>query len=407
MAPPLVFSSDDAKLHLATLNDALSLMPVPTWCSSTGQEDGMEGGMPAPALVRFTGIQKTYDGEHLVVKNLDLDIGKGEFVTLLGPSGSGKTTTLMMLAGFEVPTHGEIYLAGRPINNMPPHKRDIGMVFQNYALFPHLTIEENVAFPLSVRRINKTEAQERVRTALRMIKLENLAQRRPAQLSGGQQQRVALARALVFNPQLVLMDEPLGALDKRLREQMQLEIKQLHETMGITVVYVTHDQSEALTMSDRIAVFNDGIVQQIDKPSALYEHPVNSFVANFIGENNVLAGTVESIERGYCRVALASGGSVVARAVNVAGPGAATSLSVRPERISILTEEANCDGPNRLPATVQNTIYVGDHMLAVLQVAGTVKFMVRLQPGARGELSHGQSVSITFNPEDCLALDPV
>src|SRR6266567_3817683 len=199
-------------------------MPIPTWRSSTGQEEGMEGGMvtPAPALVRFSGIQKTYDGEHLVVKNLDLDIGKGEFVTLLGPSGSGKTTTLMMLAGFEVPTHGEIYLADRPIKNMPPHKRDIGMVFQNYALFPHLTIEENVAFPLSVRKINKAEAQERVRTALRMIKLENLAHRRPGQLSGGQQQRVALARALVFNPQLVLMDEPLGALDKRLREQMQL-----------------------------------------------------------------------------------------------------------------------------------------------------------------------------------------
>jgi putative spermidine/putrescine transport system ATP-binding protein len=235
----------------------------------------MEAGMvtPAPALVRFSGIQKTYDGEHLVVKNLDLDIAKGEFVTLLGPSGSGKTTTLMMLAGFEVPTRGEIYLADRPVKNTPPHKRDIGMVFQNYALFPHLTIEENVAFPLSVRKINKAEVQARVRNALRMIKLENLGQRRPAQLSGGQQQRVALARALVFNPQLVLMDEPLGALDKRLREQMQLEIKQLHETMGITVVYVTHDQSEALTMSDRIAVFNDGIVQQIDRPERAVRAP--------------------------------------------------------------------------------------------------------------------------------------
>jgi putative spermidine/putrescine transport system ATP-binding protein len=203
------------------------------------------------------------------------------------------------------------------------------------------------------------------------------------------------------------MDEPLGALDKRLREQMQLEIKQLHDTMGITVVYVTHDQSEALTMSDRIAVFNDGIVQQIDKPNALYEHPVNSFVANFIGENNVLAGTVENIEKGYCRVALASGGSVVAQAVNVAGAGAATSLSVRPERISILTDGAASEGPNRLPATVQNTIYLGDHALAVLQVAGNEEFMVKLQPGAHGGLSHGQSVSITFRPEDCLALDPV
>src|SRR6266436_7096545 len=339
-------------------------MLIPTMCSSTGQEEGMEGGMvtPAPALVRFTGIQKTYDGEHLVVKNLDLDIRKGEFVTLLGPSGSGKTTTLMMLAGFEVPTH---------------------------------------------REINKAEAQERVRTALRMIKLENLAHRRPGQLSGGQQQRVALARALVFNPQLVLMDEPLGALDKRLREQMQLEIKRLHETMGITVVYVTHDQSEALTMSDRIAVFNDGIVQQIDKPNALYEHPVNSFVANFVGENNVLAGTVGNIEQGYCHVALASGGSVVARAVNVAGAGAATSLSVRPERISILTDGAASEGPNRLPATVQNTIYLGDHALAVLRVAGNGEFMVKIQPGEHEGLSHGQNVSITFRSEDCLALDPV
>jgi putative spermidine/putrescine transport system ATP-binding protein len=368
----------------------------------------MEGGMstPAPALVRFSDIQKTYDGEHLVVKNLDLDIRKGEFITLLGPSGSGKTTTLMMLAGFEVPTHGEIYLADRPIKNVPPHRRDIGMVFQNYALFPHLTIEENVAFPLSVRKINKAETQERVRTALRMIKMEGLAQRRPGQLSGGQQQRVALARALVFNPQLVLMDEPLGALDKRLREQMQLEIKQLHETMGITIVYVTHDQSEALTMSDRIAVFNDGIVQQIDRPNALYEHPVNSFVAHFVGENNVLAGTVESIEQGYCRVALASGGSVLARAVNVAGAGAATSLSVRPERISIVTDEAACKGPNRLPATLRNTIYLGDHTLAVLEVANNEEFRVKLRPGAHDRLRHGERVSLTFCPEDCLALDP-
>jgi putative spermidine/putrescine transport system ATP-binding protein len=376
---------------------------------SAARQDAFAGGMatPAPILVRFSGIQKTYDGEHLVVKNLDLDIRKGEFITLLGPSGSGKTTTLMMLAGFEVPTHGEIYLAEKPIKNMPPHKRDIGMVFQNYALFPHLTIEENVAFPLSVRKVSKTETQERVRAALRMIKMESLAQRRPGQLSGGQQQRVALARALVFNPQIVLMDEPLGALDKRLREQMQLEIKQLHERMGITIVYVTHDQSEALTMSDRIAVFNDGVVQQIDRPSALYEHPVNSFVAHFVGENNVLAGTVERVEQGYCRVALAAGGSVTARTVNVAGPGTATSLSVRPERVSIVVDGASADGPNRLPATVQNTIYLGDHALAVLEVAGNEEFMVKLQPGAHDSLTHGESVSITFRPEDCLALDPV
>src|SRR6266850_2330636 len=273
-------------------------MLIPTWGSSTGQEEGMEGGMvtPAPALVRFTGIQKTYDGEHLVVKNLDLDIRKGEFVTLLGPSGSGKTTTLMMLAGFEVPTHGEIYLADRPIKNMP--------------------------------------AQKRVRTALRMIKLENLAHRRPGQLSGGQQQRVALARALVFNPQLVLMDEPLGALDKRLREQMQLEIKQLHDTMGITVVYVTHDQTEALTMSDRIAVFNEGVVEQLSTPDELYERPQNSFVAQFIGENNKLRGIVQDVDsNGSCVVRLTSGELVSASAVKVSRKGDRTLLSLRPERV--------------------------------------------------------------------------
>ncbi len=377
----------------------------------------MDGGMiaTAQALVRFVGVQKTYDGEHLVVKSLDLDIRKGEFLTLLGPSGSGKTTTLMMLAGFEVPTHGDIFLADRPIKNMPPHKRDIGMVFQNYALFPHLTIEENVAFPLTVRGVAKAEVKQRVAAALQMIKLESLAGRHPGQLSGGQQQRVALARALVFKPALVLMDEPLGALDKRLREHMQLEIKRIHETMGITVVYVTHDQGEALTMSDRIAVFNDGVVQQIDRPDALYERPVNSFVANFIGESNVLNGVVENIEQGFCRVALDTGGSVLALAVKIGAAGARTSLSVRPERVAILAEGAGDAAVNRLPGRVKTLIYLGDHTLAVLEVPGNDDFMVKLpagaqvgaEAGAQAGLSQGQAVTITFRPEDCRALDPV
>jgi putative spermidine/putrescine transport system ATP-binding protein len=369
----------------------------------------MEGSIVTAAqiLVRFIGVQKTYDGENLVVKNLDLDIRKGEFVTLLGPSGSGKTTTLMMLAGFEVPTRGEIFLAERSIKNIPPHKRDVGMVFQNYALFPHMTIEENVAFPLSVRKIGKVETKERVAAALRMIKMESLAQRRPAQLSGGQQQRVALARALVFNPQLVLMDEPLGALDKRLREQMQLEIKQLHESMGITVVYVTHDQGEALTMSDRIAVFNDGIVQQMDKPGQLYEHPVNSFVAGFVGENNVLSGTVETIENGFCRVSLAGGGTVVAKAVNVGHANSATSLSVRPERVSLSNKAADIGNCNSLPAVLKTTIYLGDHALVVLKVGDNEEFMVKLQAGAHSELGESKDLFVTFAPKDCLALDRV
>lgn len=369
----------------------------------------MDGGMIATTdtLVRFTGVQKTYDGEHLVVKSLDLDIRKGEFLTLLGPSGSGKTTTLMMLAGFEVPTHGDIFIGDRPIKNVPPHKRDIGMVFQNYALFPHLTIEENVAFPLSVRGVSKAETKERVAAALDMIKLGNLASRRPGQLSGGQQQRVALARALVFNPALVLMDEPLGALDKRLREHMQLEIKRLHETMGLTVVYVTHDQGEALTMSDRIAVFNDGIVQQIDRPDALYERPVNSFVANFIGENNVLSGVVENIEQGWARVALDAGGSVVAQAVNVGGAGSRTSLSIRPERVAIETGDSGDAATNRLPATLTDLIYVGDHTLAILSTPANPEFMVKLPAGSYAGLAPGQDVYIAFRPEDCRALDPV
>jgi putative spermidine/putrescine transport system ATP-binding protein len=286
-------------------------------------------------LVSFRGVQKTYDGVHLIVKSLDLDIARGEFLTLLGPSGSGKTTCLMLLAGFEVPTQGDILLAGRRLNDVPPHKRNIGMVFQNYALFPHLTVNENLAYPLTVRKLPKSEIKAKVAQALAMVRLETFASRYPAQLSGGQQQRVALSRALVFQPQLVLMDEPLGALDKQLREHLQLEIKHLHEALGLTVVYVTHDQSEALTMSDRVAVFNHGLIQQIDSPAKLYEEPGNSFVANFIGENNTLCGAVTAREGDVCTVRLESGETVTAQAVNVGGVGQPASLSIRPERVML------------------------------------------------------------------------
>ena len=247
------------------------------------------------ADVHFDKVQKSYDGETLVVHELNLKIERGEFLTMLGPSGSGKTTCLMMLAGFEPATAGEIFLNGRPINDVPPHKRGIGMVFQNYALFPHMTVAENLAFPLQVRGIDKATQQQKIKRALEMVELPQFGNRRPAQLSGGQQQRVAVARALVFEPELVLMDEPLGALDKQLREQMQYEIKHIHENLGVTVVYVTHDQTEALTMSDRVAVFNAGIIQQLSTPDELYEAPENSFVAQFIGENNKLTGKVEAM----------------------------------------------------------------------------------------------------------------
>jgi putative spermidine/putrescine transport system ATP-binding protein len=228
------------------------------------------------ALVRFVGVQKSYDGEILVVKDLNLDVTEGEFLTMLGPSGSGKTTVLMMLAGFETATHGDILLGDQPINNVPPQKRGIGMVFQNYALFPHMTVAENLAFPLQVRKMSKPDTDAKVQRALDMVQLSEFGNRRPGQLSGGQQQRVAVARALVFDPSLVLMDEPLGALDKNLREEMQYEIKHIHETLGVTMVYVTHDQTEALTMSDRIAVFDDGIIQQLASPEVLYEKRTTS-----------------------------------------------------------------------------------------------------------------------------------
>ena len=313
------------------------------------------------ALVRFRGVQKTYDGVQLVVRQLDLEIRAGEFLTLLGPSGSGKTTTLMMLAGFESPTAGEIELAGRPITRTPPHKRHFGMVFQNYALFPHMTVTQNVAYPLSVRKAPKQEQAERVARALDMVRLQGMADRYPAQLSGGQQQRVALARALVFEPQLVLMDEPLGALDKQLREHMQIELKELHRQLGVTFVYVTHDQGEALTMSDRVAVFNDGAIQQIDPVERMYETPANRFVAGFIGDSTFLKGTVRAADDERCGIVLADGRVITGANVNGCAVGAQVEAGIRPERI-VLHAAAPTERSNVLQARVSGVIYHGDHL---------------------------------------------
>ena len=364
------------------------------------------GAGPDAAYVRFDNVQKSYDGVTLVVKSLDLDIAKGEFLTMLGPSGSGKTTCLMMLAGFEPATHGEIFLNGRPINNVAPHKRGIGMVFQNYALFPHMTVEENLLFPLEVRRMPRAEARRRVEKALEMVELPGFGGRRPAQLSGGQQQRVAVARALVFEPDLVLMDEPLGALDKQLREQMQYEIKHIHENLGVTVVYVTHDQGEALTMSDRIAVFDDGIIQQLSTPDELYERPQNSFVAHFIGENNTLHGTVTDLRDGVCRVAVDDGGEVSALAVNVERVNGRTTLSLRPERVEIAP--SGTDGFNTLEGRVEELIYLGDHIRTRLTVAGHDDFIVKVpNTHAHRRLKIGEAATIAWLTEDCRALDPI
>lgn len=361
--------------------------------------------MSADHHVRFVNVQKSYDGEILVVKNLNLDIFKGEFVTMLGPSGSGKTTCLMMLAGFETATHGDILLNGLPINHIPPHRRGIGMVFQNYALFPHMTVGENLAFPLQVRKMSKAEQKEKVTHALDMVQMLDFANRRPAQLSGGQQQRIALARALVFEPELILMDEPLGALDKQLREHMQYEIKHIHENLGVTVVYVTHDQSEALTMSDRVAVFNDGVVQQLSSPQALYEAPENSFVAQFIGENNKLHGKIGNIDRDSCTVALDDGAIVHALPVNVA-PGTKTTLSIRPERIVINPSSGETD--NVLSGKIAELIYLGDHIRARMVVGGNDAFVVKVPNNAGAlSLSEGDEARVGWKTADCRALDPI
>lgn len=355
-------------------------------------------------MVRFDNVQKSYDGKTLVVKNLNVDIAKGEFLTMLGPSGSGKTTSLMMLAGFEPATHGEIYLNNKPINNVPPNKRGIGMVFQNYALFPHMTVAENLAFPLQVRNMSASDISAKVQRALEMVELPAFGSRRPAQLSGGQQQRVAVARALVFEPELILMDEPLGALDKQLREQMQYEIKHIHENLGVTVVYVTHDQSEALTMSDRIAVFEDGIIQQLSTPDTLYEKPDNSFVAQFIGENNRLNGVIDTIDGGVCSVLLDNGDRVTADKIVEGGVGTSTTLSIRPERIELAPETGSV--PVTIDGIIEELIYLGDHIRVRMSVAGTDEFIVKIRNRTgRQNLQTGQSTTVGWSPQDCRALD--
>ncbi|PPR45733.1 MAG: Spermidine/putrescine import ATP-binding protein PotA [Alphaproteobacteria bacterium MarineAlpha5_Bin8] len=354
-------------------------------------------------FVIFDKIDKSYDGESLVVRNLNLNISKGEFVTMLGPSGSGKTTTLMMLAGFETPTNGEIFLDNNPISKIPPYEREIGMVFQNYALFPHMTVQENLSFPLEVRKISKSEVKEKVQKALDMVELGSFGTRFPAQLSGGQQQRVALARALVFEPRLVLMDEPLGALDKNLREQMQYEIKHIHDRIGITVVYVTHDQSEALTMSNRIAVFNDGVVQQLSTPDILYEKPENSFVAKFIGENNTLNGTIKEINGNMCTVELNDNrGLVKALKINVDSVGDKTQLSIRPERVVIGNSNSQ---DNNFEGKILELIYLGDHIRARLDACGNNEFIVKVPNEGSFKHKEGDVLNLSWNSNDVRALD--
>ena len=355
-------------------------------------------------FVRFDKVDKSYDGKVLVVKDLNLDIAEGEFITMLGPSGSGKTTCLMMLAGFETPTNGEIYLDKNPISNIPPHKRGIGMVFQNYALFPHMTVYENLAFPLRVRKVSKEDTDKKIDKALSMVSLIGFENRMPGQLSGGQQQRVAVARALVFDPAVVLMDEPLGALDKNLRESMQYEIKHIHESIGVTVVYVTHDQGEALTMSNRIAVFNDGKVQQLSSPDKLYEEPVNSFVAEFIGENNRFSGQVTDVSKDKCKVKLDDGSEILANPIVVKSSGEKTIVSLRPERALINTKEKM---ENNFKGKIEEVIYHGDHTRVRLNLLGNKDFILKVpNSSANMDIKLGNQINVSWNSFDARALDP-
>jgi putative spermidine/putrescine transport system ATP-binding protein len=353
-------------------------------------------------LVQFVNVSKTYDGEGLAVSGLNLDVAKGEFMTFLGPSGSGKTTSLMMLAGFETPTRGEILISGRSVSHVAPHKRNLGMVFQNYALFPHMTVAENIEFPLSVRGMSVSDSRERVARALDLVRLTKLSGRRPSELSGGQQQRVALARALVFDPLLILMDEPLGALDRHLREQMQIEIKRIHVELGVTIVYVTHDQSEALTMSDRIAVFNEGAIQQVASPSELYNKPATPFVASFIGNNNFIDCTVTTSSGQRQVMTTKAGQQLSVPSDHGLHTGASVIVSIRPEHIALGADADNCE--HVLDGVLDRWTYYGDHVQACVRLSSGESITTKVAAFDQfSHLSPGDSVKVGWRADRCRA----
>ncbi|MCG8706839.1 ABC transporter ATP-binding protein [Brenneria sp. 4F2] len=348
----------------------------------------------AGTALRLEGVTRRF-GQAIAVDNLHLAVEPGEFVTLLGASGSGKTTTLMMVGGFTTPTSGRILIGGADVTHFPPAKRNLGVVFQNYSLFPHLSVFRNLAFPLEMRGMSGSVIRQKVASALEMVQLADKGHRLPRELSGGQQQRVALARALIFEPQALLMDEPLGALDKKLREHMQLELKRLHVSSGSTVLFVTHDQEEALTLSDRIAVMQDGRIAQIDAPQCLYEKPANRWVAEFIGQSNFIGGHIESIHSSGYDVRLDSGECVSGQGVDNLCGGQRAFAVLRPEKI-------------RLAAAGQ--LPINAHIHEVLYLGHTVKVSVRLHDGTsllvqaqnidlENAIAPGVAVSLGWQPE--------
>lgn len=332
-----------------------------------------------------------------------MTVQRGEFLTLLGPSGSGKTTCLMMLAGFEAPTRGDIRIAEQSVQGIAADKRGIGVVFQNYALFPHMTVGGNLSFPLEVRGMDKSERWSRVQQALSLVRMSGFEERLPQALSGGQQQRVAIARALVFEPELVLMDEPLGALDRRLREELQFEIRRIHRELGVTIVYVTHDQQEAMVMSDRVAVFSQGRIEQIASPEVLYEEPTRSFVARFIGENNLVKGEISHVKRGVCTVQV-EGGSMTAAHLGDLAPGERTLVAVRPERIQLRPQTGAYT--NEFIAKVEDVTFLGDHLRVRFNLFGYAEFIAKL-PNivGHGALLPGDEVRLGWAALDCRALN--
>ncbi len=351
------------------------------------------------SAIRFEGVTKRF-GEAVAVDDLNLEVEKGEFFSLLGPSGCGKTTTLRMVAGFEQPSEGRIFLEGDPVETVPPYERNVNTVFQSYALFEHLNIEDNVAFGLKRRKIDKAEIRTRVAEALELVQLRERDTARPRELSGGQKQRVALARALVNRPSVLLLDEPLGALDLKLRKQMQVELKGIQREVGITFLYVTHDQEEALAMSDRIAVMQDGEIQQYGSPEDIYEHPVGPFVAGFIGVSNLLPGVAEN-----GGVRLAGGACCEAQVPDECAEGTDVQLSVRPEKLVIDELE---EGMVSVEGTIVERVYVGTSTQIIVEISPGVTLVALEQNFSRARSDDrweiGNRVKVGWHPEHALVL---
>ncbi|MBW4658971.1 MAG: ABC transporter ATP-binding protein [Drouetiella hepatica Uher 2000/2452] len=365
--------------------------------------------------VELRKVFKVYNGE-TAVRGIDLDIHQGEFFSILGPSGCGKTTTLRMIAGFEDPSGGEVMIRGKSMVGVPPYKRPVNTVFQSYALFGHLTVWDNVAFSLRLKSCGNAELRERVGDALRLVKMSDFARRFPAQLSGGQQQRVALARALVNHPTVLLLDEPLGALDLKLRKEMQTELSHLHRELGLTFVMVTHDQEEALSLSDRIAVMNNGKIEQIGTPSEIYEHPQTAFVADFIGDTNLLKGRIESIHAETLQIVTDSGLRILAKpkthwngsnASEAESPNSDASeafISIRPEKVHCGLS-APADSINCYEGKLKHVMYLGTHISYQVDLETGDRITV-LQPNRSSLMDLGTSVYVYWAAEDCLALAP-